>query len=176
MTRAKRGTPKENLCQELGLESLQKRWRHLKLSKVFNKQFPKYLINTTTESNRHTLQVTWMMFLLFKVRHDFFKKLLFSCCCNWMKQAWQKFSENRMSYIFKENTLKFIRPFQIRVYNCRNLEWTKLFSRFRIGLSIFVNTNLSIFFKTFSIRDAIRKTSSHYLFLTVQVIYKKMIL
>ena len=40
-----------------------------------------------------------------------------------------------MSYIFKETTLKFIQPFQISVYNCHNPEWTKLFSRFRIGLS-----------------------------------------
>ena len=50
ITGAIRGTSKEKLYQELGLESLKKRRRYRKLCyfyKIFNKQSPTYLLNVS---------------------------------------------------------------------------------------------------------------------------------
>ena len=75
-----RGTSKEKIFEELGLESLQHRWWYRKLCcfcKIFKDQSPKYLFNTinilnipySTRNTNNTPQ--------FKVKHSFFKNTFF---------------------------------------------------------------------------------------------------
>ena len=75
ITGAIRGTSKEKLYQELGLESLEKRRWYRKLCyfyKIFNKQSPTYLLNVIPVSSRSYFSRYAENVPSFKVRHDFF--------------------------------------------------------------------------------------------------------
>ena len=74
ITGAIRGISKEKLCQELGLESLEKRRWYQKLCyfyKIFNKQSPTYLLNIIPVSSRSYFTRYVENVSSFKVRHDF---------------------------------------------------------------------------------------------------------
>ena len=79
ITGAIRGTSKEKLYQELGLESLEKRRWYRKLCyfyKIFNKQSPTYLLNIIPVSSRSYFTRYVENVPSFKVRHNFFKTRL----------------------------------------------------------------------------------------------------
>ena len=80
ITGAIRGTSKEKLCQELGLESLEKRRWYQKLCyfyKIFNKQSPTYLLNSISVSSRSYFTRYVENVPSLKVGHDFFKNPFF---------------------------------------------------------------------------------------------------
>ena len=69
ITGAIRGTSKEKLCQELRLESLEKRRWYRKLCyfyKIFNKQSPTYLLSVIPVSSRSYSTRNSKMFLVLK--------------------------------------------------------------------------------------------------------------
>ena len=80
MTGAIRGTSKENLYQELTLESLEKRRWFRKLCyfyEIFNKQFHSYLLNIIPVSSRSYFTTYVENVPSFKVRHGFCKTPFF---------------------------------------------------------------------------------------------------
>ena len=99
ITGAIRGTSKEKLCQELGLESLEKRRWYQKLCyfyKIFNKQSPTYLLNIIPVSSRSYFTRYVENVPSFKVRHSFFKNFFFpSTVIEWNKI--QKYPKIRKS-------------------------------------------------------------------------------
>ena len=84
LSAAIRGSPREKIYQELGLESLQRRCWYIKLClfcKILKENKPVYLFNLipTKKSNyntRNTDKIT-----LFHTEHNFFKKFFFSIHC-----------------------------------------------------------------------------------------------
>ena len=137
ITGAIRGTSKEKLYQELGLESLEKRRWYRKLCyfyKIFNKQSPTYLLNIIPVSSRSYFTRYVKMFLLLKW-HYFLKNSFFpSTVIEWNKID-KNIRKSESLNIFKKSILEFIRPSQNRVYNCHNPKGIKLLTRLRVGLS-----------------------------------------
>ena len=138
ITGAIRGTSKEKLYQELGLESLEKRRWYRKLCyfyKIFNKQSPTYLLNVIPVSSRSYFTRYAENVPSFKVRHGFFKNSFFpSTAIEWNKID-KNIRKSESLNIFKKGILKFIRPSKNRVYKCHNPKGIKLLTRLRVGLS-----------------------------------------
>ena len=122
ITGAIRGTSKEKLYQELGLETLEKKRWYGKLCcffKIFRNQSPKYLFNIIPTSVRLYSTRNDNNIPQFKIKHNFFQNI-----CN---------SENLN--IFKKKLLKFIRPSGNSVFRCHNPKGVKLLTRLRLGKS-----------------------------------------
>ena len=138
ITGAIRGTSREKIYQELGLESLQLRRWYRKLClfyKVFKNEHPKYLFHlipvrctsyaTRTESN----------IPLIKTKHNFFKNSFFpSAIIEWNNLDPNLRNSNSIS-VFKEKILNFIRPSPNSVFDICHTKGIKLITRFTLGLS-----------------------------------------
>ena len=138
ITGAIRGTSKEKLYQELGLESLEKRQWYRKLCyfyKIFNKQSPTYLLNVLPVSSRSYFTRYAENVPSFKVRHDFFKNSFFSSTAIEWNKIDKNIRKSESLNIFKKSILELIRPSQNRVYTCHNPKGIKLLTRLRVGLS-----------------------------------------
>ena len=133
-----RGTSREEIYQELRLESVQLcRWyRKLCLFyKVFKNEHPKYLFNlipvrstpyaTRTVGNIHVI----------KTKHNFLKNYFFpSAIIEWNKID-SNLRNSKSISVFKEKILNFIRPSPNSVFDIRNPKGIKLITRLRLGLS-----------------------------------------
>ena len=139
LTGAIRGSSREKLYQELGLESLQLRRWYRKLCcfyKIYNKQAPGYLtklIPTRNEAyqTRHLANIPSLSF-----KHNFFKNTFFpSTILEWNKL--DPSLRNSASYnVFKNSILKFIRPSPNKKnFQCHNLKGITLVTSLRLGLS-----------------------------------------
>ena len=133
-----RGSSREKIYHELGLESLHRRRWYRKLClfyKIFKENKPVYLFNLipTKNSNyntRNTDKIT-----LFHTEHNFFKNSFFPSTvieCNKLDSNLR--SPTSLS-VFKKNLLKFIRPSPNSVFNCHNCKGIKYLTRLRLGLS-----------------------------------------
>ena len=114
ITGAIRGTPREKIYQELGLESLQLRCWYRKLClfyKFFKNEHPKYLFHlipvrctpyaTRTEGN----------IPLIKTKHIFFKNSFFPSAIIEWNNLDPNLRNSKSISVFKEKILNFIRPF-----------------------------------------------------------------
>ena len=133
-----RGTSKEKLYHELGLESLEKRRWCRKLFcfyKIFRSQSPQYIFNIIPTFVRPYNTRNANNIPQFKVKHNFFKNSFFpSVVIEWNKLDLNiRNSENL--FIFKKKLLKFIRPSGNSVFKCHNPKGIKLLTRLRLGLS-----------------------------------------
>ena len=135
ITGAIRGTSKEKLYDELGLETLEKRRWYRKLCcffKIFRYKCPKYLFNiiptsASTYNIRNTNNIP-----LFKVMHNFFRNSFFpSVVIEWNKLDLNIRNSESLN-ICKKTLLNFIR---LSVFNCHNPKGVKLLTRLRLGLS-----------------------------------------
>ena len=138
ITGAIRGTYKEKLFEELGLESLQhSRW-YRKLCcfyKILKDQSPKYLFNIIPKLNRPYPTRNANNIPHFKVKHSFFKNTFFpSVIIEWNKLDPEIQNVPSLN-IFKKNILKFIRPTANNIFGCHNLKGIKYLTRLRLGLS-----------------------------------------
>ena len=141
--RAIRGTWKEKIYQELGLESLQLRRWYNKLClfyKVFKYEHSKYLFNiiqvrstqyaTRTEGNipliktKHNFFMIFFFFFFF-----FFHLLLFNG-----KTLIHVLETLTKYFIFKEKIINFIRPSPNAFFERHNPQGIKLITRLRLGL------------------------------------------
>ena len=135
ITGAIRGTFKEKLYDQLGLETLEKKRRCRKLCcffKIFRYKCPKYLfkIIPTFVSRCNTRNSNNIP--LFKVKHNSFQNSFFPSAA----VEWNKLDLNiRNSKRLKKTLLNFIRPSGSTVFNCRNPKGVKLLTRLRLGLS-----------------------------------------
>ena len=151
ITEAIRGTSREKIYRELGLESLQLRRWYRKLClfyKVFKNEHPKYLFHlilvictshaTRTESN----------IPLIKTKHNFFKNSFFpSAIIEWNNLDPNLRNSNSIS-VFKEKILNFIRPSPNSVFDIRNPKGIKLITRLRLDLSHLRKHKFKQVFKT----------------------------
>ena len=138
ITDAIRGTSREKIYQELGLESLQQRRWYRKLClffKVYKNQCSKYLFDIIPQSNcpyrtRNALNIPHI-----NVKHQFFKNSYFSSTII----EWDKLDSNIRNSetlnTFKSNIFKLIRSTANSIFGCNNLIGVKLLTRLRLGLS-----------------------------------------
>ena len=138
ITGAIRGTSKEKLYQELGLESLQLRRWYRKLGifyKIYKSKSFQYLCKLIPEKTHAYATKNVDNIPCFKIRHSFFKNSFFSSTnIEWNNldlTLWN--SKNFVD--FKNSTLKFIRPSPSNVFNCSNYQGIRLITRLRVGMS-----------------------------------------
>ena len=138
ITGAIRGTSKENLYQELGLESLQLRRWYRKLGKFYktykNKSL-QYLFKLIPEKTHAYATRNFDNIPCFKIRHNFFKNSFFpSAIIEWNNL--DHILRNSKSFVdFKNSILKFIRPSPSNVFNCSSHKGIRLITRLRVGMS-----------------------------------------
>ena len=133
ITGAIRGTSKEKIYQELGLESLQLRRWYRKLAtflKICKNKSPQYLFElipkkTSSYATRNTDNIP-----LINIKHSFFPSTIIE---------WNNLDpslRNAESFgVFKNNILTFIRPTPNSFFNCSNTKGIRLITRLRLGLS-----------------------------------------
>ena len=121
ITGAIRGTSKEKLYHELGLETLEKRRWYRKLCcffKIFRNQSPEYLFNIIPTSVRPYNTRNANNIPQYKVKHNFFQNSLFpSVVIEWNKLD-QNICNSENLNIFKKKLFKFIRPPGNSVFRC----------------------------------------------------------
>ena len=137
ITGAIRGTSKERLYQELGLEYLQsRRWlRRLCLFyKIYKSKFPLYLYNLIP-SNRSSITRNSNNIPQLPTRTAFFKNTFFpSVIIEWNKLDFNV--RNSVSLeVFKKSIFKFIRPSPNSIFKIDSPEGIKLLTRLRVGIS-----------------------------------------
>ena len=133
-----RGSSRENLYQELGVESLQYRRWYRKLSlfyKIFKENKPVYLFNlipikNSNHNTRNTDKIT-----LFRAKHNFFKNYFFPSTVIESNKLDLNLRSAASLNVFRKNLLKFIRPSPNSVFNCHNCKGIKYLARVRLGLS-----------------------------------------
>ena len=133
ITGAIRGSSREKLYQELGLESLKSRRWYQKLCLFFKHPsslfdiIPKFLSTRTTRNHNNIP--------LFNVKHEYFRNSFFPSTV----VGWNKIDNNIRNSIsvsaFKKQILKFIRPSPNSTFNVHNPHGIKLLTRLRVGLS-----------------------------------------
>ena len=137
ITGAIRGTSREKIYQELGLESLQLRRWYRKLCrfyKVFKNEHPKYLFNLIlpVRSSPYATRTVGNIPLI-KKKHNFFKNYFFPSIIEW-----NNFDPNlrkpKSISVFKEKILNFIRPPPNSFFD-HNPKGIKLITRLRLGLN-----------------------------------------
>ena len=132
------GTSRQEIYQELGLESLQSRHWYRKLAmfyKIYKNKSHFYLFNWIPEktSSHATRNVDCIP--LIKIKHKFFKNTFFSCATiEWNKQDPAIRNAESLG-IFRSNILKFVRATPRRFFNCYNHKGIRLMIRLRLGLS-----------------------------------------
>ena len=138
ITGAIRGTSREKLYEELGLESLQLRRWFRKLScfyKLFKSEHPHYLFKLIPSRSSSYITRNIHNILFFKTRHTFFKNSFFpSTIIEWNKLDHN--IRNSSSFnIFRKSILNFIRPSPNSLFNCHNPKGIKFITGLRLGLS-----------------------------------------
>ena len=138
ITGAIRGSSREKLYQELGLESLKQRRCYRKLCYFFKLTktiLPSIHSIISRRLEVHTEQETLTIFLNSMLDIHFFRNSYFtSIVIEWNNL--DKSIRNSESFsIFKKNILKFIRPSPNKIFNCHNPKGVKLLTRLRLRLS-----------------------------------------
>ena len=138
ITGAIRGSSREKLYQELGLESLKQRLWFRKFCyffKITKYQSPMYVfdkIPTTRTAYRTRNDIGNIPRL--NVKHSFFKNsFLSSSVIEWNNYDRSIRSSESLA-LFKKSILQFIRPTPNRTFNCHNPIGIKLIPRLRLGL------------------------------------------
>ena len=134
-----RGSSREKLYQELGLESLHDRRWHRKLCfyyQIRHNICPSYLTELLP-IEKSTCYNFWsndsLMFPYIRTKQ--FKSTFFpSCIFNW-NQLNPDIKNSSSLEIFKQALLKFIRPKAANVYKIHHPRGLKLLTRLRLGLS-----------------------------------------
>ena len=138
ITGAIRGTSKEKLYQELGLESLQLRRWYRKLGmfyKIYKNKSPQYLFKLIPEKTHAHARRSFDNISCLKISHNFFKNYFFPATIF----EWSNLDptlRNSESFVnCKNSILKFIRPFPSNVFNYNNYKGIRLMTLLRIGMS-----------------------------------------
>ena len=116
-----RGTSKEKLCQEIGLESLQLRRCYRKLGmfyKIFKSKSPQYLFKLIPEKTSSYVTRNAEHIPLLNIKHSFYKNSFFPSSII----EWNNLDPN-------------LRPKPNSFFNCCNLKEIRLITRLRLELS-----------------------------------------
>ena len=138
ITRVIRGSSRDNLYQELGLESLKPRRWYWKLCLHFKLEKNEYALNslkipqvlwTWTTRNYNNIP-------LFNAKFEYFRNSFFrSSVIEWNKLN-DKFWNSGLDSAFKKQILKFTRPSPNNTFNVHNTHGIKLLTILRVGLSL----------------------------------------
>ena len=131
-----RGTSKEKIYRELGLESLQIRWWYRKLClfhKIYENQSSSYLYNIIPTTNTHYTFRNSDKIPYFKTKHNFFKNSFFPSVIIEWKKLDPSLRRCDSYNVFKSNILKFIRPSSNSFFDCHNHIRIKYITRIRLG-------------------------------------------
>ena len=138
LTGATKGTSKEKLYNELGLEYIKdRRWmRRLCLfHKIYNVKSPKYLYNIIPSVNRFYVTRNNTNVPSFNCRTEYFKNSFFPNVIT----EWNKLDiniKNMTSYTAFENALlSFMRPKHVDTFGIHNPIGMQLLTRLRLGFS-----------------------------------------
>ena len=138
ITGAIRGTSREKLYEELGVESLQLRCWFRKLScfyKLFNSKNPCYLFKLIPSRIASYATRNMDNIPLFKTRHSFLKNSFFPSTIIEWNNLDHNIRNSSSFNIFRRSILKFIRPSANSFFNCHNPKGIKFITRLRLGLS-----------------------------------------
>ena len=115
ITGAIRGTSREKIYQELGLESLQLRRWYRKLClfyKIFKNEHPKYLFHLIPVRCTPYATITEGNIPLIETKHNFFKNSFFPSAIIECYNLDPILRNSKSISVFKEKILHFIRPSQ----------------------------------------------------------------
>ena len=158
ITGAIRGTYREKIYQELGLESLQSQRWYRKLAifyKIYKNKSPFYLFNLIPEKTSSYATRNVDCISLIKIKHNFFKNTFFpSAIIEWNKLDLAIRNAESLG-IFKSNILKFFRPTPRSFFNCYNHKGIRLMTRPLGEWAVYVNINSITIFKTVLILFAV---------------------
>ena len=152
ITRTIRGTSSEKLLQELGLETLKsRRWFRKLYSfyKILHSKSPGYLFNLIPENNNPYASRSALnnQIPFFNAKTNFLKNSFFPAVITEWNNLDISIHNSSSRHIFKNLTLKFIRPEPNRISSTQNFEVLKLLTRMRLSLSHLLITSLDIIFK-----------------------------
>ena len=138
ITGAIRGTSREKLYEELGLESLQLRRWFRKLScfhKLFKSEHPYYLFKLIPSRRSSYVTRNIQNIPFFKTRHTFLKNCFFlPTIIEWNKLDHSVRNSSSFN-IFRKSILNFTRPSPNSLFNCHNPKGIKFITGLRLGLS-----------------------------------------
>ena len=133
-----RGSSRDKIYHELGLESLQCRRWYRKLClfyKIFKENKSVYLFNLIPSKNSNYNTRNAHKITPFHAKHSFFKNSFFlSTFTEWSKLDPNLWSAASFS-VFQKNLFKFIRPSPNSAFNCHNYKGIKYLKRLRLGIS-----------------------------------------
>ena len=133
-----RGTSKEKIFLEFGLESLQLRRWYRKLCllyKVFKIEHPKYLFNLFPARSKPYATITVGKILLIMTKHYFFKNYFFPSAIIEWNNVDHSLRNSKSISVFEEKILNFIRPYSNASFDCHSPRGIKLITRLGLGLS-----------------------------------------
>ena len=138
ITGAIRGSSREKLYQELGLESLKSRPRYRKLCLFFKlkkNKHPSYLFDIIPKVLSTRITRNHNNILLSNVKHEYFRNSFFpSTVIEWNKLD-NNIRNSESVSAFKKQILKFIRPSPNSTFNVHIPHGIKLLTRLRAALS-----------------------------------------
>ena len=135
ITWAIRGTRKVNLCQEIGLESLQLRRWYRKLGmfyKIFKSKSPQDLFKLIPGKTSSYVTRNAGNIPLFQIKDNFCKNSFSPSSIMECNKLDPNLHYSKNFGIFKTNILKFIRPKRNSFYNCCNFKGIRLITRLRL--------------------------------------------
>ena len=133
-----KGSSRERLYQELGLESLSDRRWYRRLVYLFNIvscNAPGYLCSLLPVKQRSYDPVRSNLFRNFTSHTNFFKNSFFPYCISEWNNLSPNIRNSNSIAIFKKSLLTYIRPKQCNVYNIIDPTGLKLLTRLRVHLS-----------------------------------------
>ena len=138
ITGAIRGTSKEKLYKELGLEYLSSRRWFKRLSlfhKIFHNNCPSYLVNVIPKRQvfvnlRNQNQIPQIF-----CRTDYFKNSFFPSCINEWNKLNPEITLIKSLNNFRHTLLKSIKPIPNNIFGACDPHGLKLLTRLRVGLS-----------------------------------------
>ena len=138
MTGVIRGTSRENVYSELGLESLQDRRWYIKLCvfyKLLNNMSSKYLSYIIPSTTRRYCSRNENNIPLVRVNNKYFMNTFFpSTITEWNKLDLSIRNSASLN-VFKSRLLQFVRPLENSVFTCHNPIGIKYLTRPRLGFS-----------------------------------------
>ena len=138
ITGAIKGSSRERLYQELGLESLSDRRWYRRLVYFFNivaGNSPAYLCSLLPVKQRSYDPVRTNKFRNFTTHTNFFKNSFFPYCISEWNKLDPSLRNSTSVTMFKKGLLAFIRPKQFSIYNLIDPPGLKLLTRLRVNLS-----------------------------------------
>ena len=138
ITGAIRGTSKEKIYQELGLESLESRRWFRKLCfffKILKNKSPDYLFKIIPQRRSSYITRNSNEIPLFKTNHNFYKNSFFPSTTIEWNNLDHDLRNTEIYTLFRSSILKFLRPSPNSFYGCQNIMGIKLVSRLRLGLT-----------------------------------------